>query len=166
MFSLYPYYLRNRRGGEWYSRFQVTEMIEGIFGFGILASETFWGRNIWQAFFLGGLIQVGNFWGYSIQSVDSDGMMNKQTQQSISVVHIFRVISFKAFCKFLRLRNLAWDFWGVKFQSRDFLGGFVGSPRDFFGFLFLHPFDHTHHLKSRVSPVLGEGRAYSQEALV
>ena len=139
MFSLYPYYLRNRRGGKWYSRFQVTEMIEGIFGFGILASETFWGRNIWQAFFLGGLIQVGNFWGYSIQSVDSDGMMNKQTQQSISVVHIFRVISFKAFCKFLRLRNLAWGFWGIKFQSRDFLGGFVGSHRDFFGFLFFAP---------------------------
>ena len=51
MFSLYPYYLRN-----WYSIFQVTEMIEGIFGFDILASETFGGRNIWQAFFLGGLI--------------------------------------------------------------------------------------------------------------
>ena len=56
MFSLYPYYLRNRRGGEWYSRFQVAEMIEGIFGFDILASETFGGRNIWQAFFLSGLI--------------------------------------------------------------------------------------------------------------
>ena len=72
--------------------------------------------------------------GYSIQFVDSDGMMNKQTQQSISVVHIFRVISFKAFCKFLRLRNLAWGFWEVNFQSSDFLGDFVGSPRDFFGF--------------------------------
>ena len=49
MFSLYPNYLRNQRGGEWYSRFQVTEMIKGTFGFDILASETFWGRNIWQA---------------------------------------------------------------------------------------------------------------------
>ena len=56
MFSFYPNYLRNQRGGEWYSRFQVTEMIKGTFGFDILASETFWGRNIWQAFFLGGLI--------------------------------------------------------------------------------------------------------------
>ena len=27
------------------------DMIEGIFGFDILASETFWGRNIWEAFF-------------------------------------------------------------------------------------------------------------------
>ena len=50
MFSLYPYYLRNRRGGEWYSRFQVTEMIERIFGFDILASETFGGRNIGKHF--------------------------------------------------------------------------------------------------------------------
>ena len=67
---------------------------------------------------------------------------------------------------FLRLRNSAWDFWGVNFWSRDFLGSFVGSPRDFFGFWFLPPFDHPHHLKSRVSPALGGGRAYSQEALV
>ena len=50
------------------------------FGFDILAPETFWGRKIWQSFFLGGLIKVGNFGGYSKQSVDSDVMMNKQTQ--------------------------------------------------------------------------------------
>ena len=31
------------------------------FGFDILAPETFWGRKIWQSFFLGGLIKVGNF---------------------------------------------------------------------------------------------------------
>ena len=53
---------------------------------------------------------------------------------SISVVHIFCVISFKAFCKFLGLRNSTRKFWGVNFWPRDFLGGFVGSPRDFFGF--------------------------------
>ena len=29
---------------------------------------------------------------------------------------------------FLRLRNSAWDFWGVNFWSRDFLGSCVGSP--------------------------------------
>ena len=67
---------------------------------------------------------------------------------------------------FLRLRNSAWDFWGVNFWSRDFLGSFVGIPRDFFGFWCLPPLDHPHHLKSRVSPALGGGRAYSQEALV
>ena len=75
-------------------------------------------------------------------------------KRSISIVHIFRVISFKASCKFLRLRNSTWDFWVVNFWSRDFLGGFVGSSSDFFGSWFLPPFDHPHHLKSRVSPVL------------
>ena len=34
----------------------------------------------------------------------------------------------------LRLRDSAWDFFGANFWSRDFLGGFVGSPRDFGGF--------------------------------
>ena len=87
-------------------------------------------------------------------------------KHSISIVHIFRVISFKAFCKFLRRRNSAWGFWGVSFWSRDFVGGFVGSPRDFVGFWLLPPFDHPHHLKSRVYPSLRGGRAYSQEALV
>ena len=76
-------------------------------------------------------------------------------KHSISIVHIFHVISFKAFCKFLRLRNSAWDFLGVNFCSRDFLGGFVGSLRDFFGFWCLPPFNHPHHLKSRVSPAPG-----------
>ena len=86
-------------------------------------------------------------------------------KHSISIVHIFHVISFKAFCKFLRLRNSAWDFWAVNVCSRDFWGGFVGSLRDFFGFWCLPPFNHLHHLKSRVSPALGGGRVYSQEAL-
>ena len=36
----------------------------------------------------------------------------------------------------------AWDFLGVKFWSSDF-----------FGFLFLPPFDHTCHLKSGVLPL-------------
>ena len=30
--------------------------------------------------------------------------------------------------------------------------GFVGSPRDFEGFCFLPPFDHSQHLKSEVPP--------------
>ena len=50
-----------------------------------------------------------------------------------SNVFIFRVISFNAFWKFLRLRNSAWDFWGLIFGPGIF-GGFVGSPKDFFGF--------------------------------
>ena len=32
-----------------------------------------------------------------------------------------------------RPRSSAWDFWGLIFAPRIFLG-FVGSPRDFFGF--------------------------------
>ena len=35
---------------------------------------------------------------------------------------IFGVISFNAFWKFVWLRNSTWDFWGVKFWSRDILG--------------------------------------------
>ena len=42
-------------------------------------------------------------------------------------------ISFNALCKFLRLGNSAWDFFGVNVWSRDFFG-FVGSPTKFFGF--------------------------------
>ena len=34
----------------------------------------------------------------------------------------FSCLSFKDFCKFLRVLNSAWDFWGVNFCSRDFLG--------------------------------------------
>ena len=44
---------------------------------------------------------------------------------------------------FLGLRNSAWDFLGVNFWTRDF-----------WGFSFLPPFDHTSHLKSTV-PLLG-----------
>ena len=43
------------------------------------------------------------------------------------------------FWKFLMLAN-----------SRVCCGGFVGSPRDFFGFWFLPPFDQPRHLKSGV----------------
>jgi len=61
--------------------------------------------------------------------------------------------SFNPFWKSLRLRNSAWVFLGVNFWSRNFLG-FVGSPRDFFGFWFLPPFDHPRHLKLGVPPGL------------
>ena len=37
-------------------------------------------------------------------------------------VSIFRVVSFNAFWNFLWLRNSAWDFYGDKFWSRNFLG--------------------------------------------
>ena len=44
---------------------------------------------------------------------------------------LFCFISFNAFWKFLWLGNSAWDFLGVKFWSRDFLG-FCLKPWDFF----------------------------------
>ena len=46
-----------------------------------------------------------------------------------------------AFWKFLQLGNSVWNFWGVKFWSRDS-----------FWFWFLPPIDHPCHLKSRVRP--------------
>ena len=50
-------------------------------------------------------------------------------------ISMFHVISFNAFWKFSWLGNLTWDFLGVKFWYRDFWG-FVGSPRELFGFDF------------------------------
>ena len=41
-------------------------------------------------------------------------------------------------------------FGGLSFGPGIFLG-FVGIARDCFGFGFLPPFEHPHHLKSRVS---------------
>ena len=38
-------------GGEGYSRFQVTGVIEGVFGFEIFNWGIFLGRKIWQVFF-------------------------------------------------------------------------------------------------------------------
>ena len=37
-------------------------------------------------------------------------------------VPLFRVISYNAFWKFLRLGNSAWDFFSVKVWSKDFFG--------------------------------------------
>ena len=63
-----------------------------------------------------------------------DNLINKH-KHSISDVPIFLVISFNSFRKFLRLGHSTWDFLGVNFWSR----GFVGSPKDFFEFWFLPP---------------------------
>ena len=59
--------------------------------------------------------------------------------------------------KFLRFRNSAWDFLGVNFWSRDFLG-FCWKPQTFScRVLFLPPFDHPGHLKSEVHPLGNPG---------
>ena len=44
-----------------FSGFQETGMVEGFFGFVIFYSGIFWGRNIWQVFFWGGLFKKGFF---------------------------------------------------------------------------------------------------------
>ena len=49
-------------------------------------------------------------------------------------VFIFRVVSFNAFWNFLWLRNSAWDFYGDKFWSRNFLG-FGSQPQSIIPFL-------------------------------
>ena len=56
-----------------------------------------------------------------------------------SISNFFYVfnISFNASWIFLWLGKLVWDFWGLMFGPEGFLG-FVGSPRDFFGFQFFH----------------------------
>ena len=61
----------------------------------------------------------------------------------------FMLYHFFAIWKFLKLGNLAGDFLGVNFRSRDLLG-VLGI---FWGFD-LSPFDHPHHFKSGV-PFLG-----------
>ena len=43
-------------------------------------------------------------------------------------------VSCNAFWKFLWFRNLVWDFGGVKFWSRDFLGVLFEALGNFFGF--------------------------------
>ena len=45
-----------------YSRFQVTGVVEGLFGFEIFDSEIFW-KEILASIFSDSLIQVGNFGG-------------------------------------------------------------------------------------------------------
>ena len=143
MFSFYPYYLRNQRGGEGYSRFQ------GFFGFDIclrLFGVEKFGKHFF-GFYLSREVLGGIQNNLKVQMV---WWINKH-KHSVCNVLIFCFISFKAFHEFLRLRNSAWDFWGVNFWFRVF-GGFVGSHRDFFGYWFLPPFGHPYHLKSGEPP--------------
>ena len=54
-------------------------------------------------------------------------MMLSLMRKDYSNIQFIMILMFKI----LRARNSAWDFLGVYFWSRDFLG-FVGSRRDFF----------------------------------
>ena len=76
-----------------FSGFQETGMVEGFFGFVIFYSGIFLGRNIWQVFFWGGLIQEGIFWGIqnnliSISQLHS--FANKvQSNFSCNIIYFF-----------------------------------------------------------------------------
>ena len=64
-----------------------------------------------------------------------DEQTNTNIQFQNNVFFCKLIISFNPFWKFLRLRNLAWDFLGVNFCSKDFLRFCWKSLiRDFFGF--------------------------------
>ena len=81
-----------------YSRFQVTGMIKGIFWVWNFHFQAFWGyENLASIYISWQLISV-----------------NKVQPKKVHVV-------IYCFLKILRLRNLAWDFFGgVKIWSRDF----------------------------------------------
>ena len=76
-----------------FSGFQETGMVEGFFGFVTFDSGIFLGRNIWQVFFGGGLIQEGIFWGIqnnliSISQLHS--FANKvQSNFSCNIIYFF-----------------------------------------------------------------------------
>ena len=86
------------------------------------------------------------FWGRKILASIFLGIQN--------LCFSFHVISFKVFWKFLCLGNSARDFWGLKFWSRDFLGGFFGSPRDFFLVLIFAPIQSSPSLEIWSTPLI------------
>ena len=131
MFSLYPNYLRKWMGGEG-PRGVIQISSDGddrriFWGLDILDSGIFLGRKNWRAFFLGTWFKKG-FFGYSKQSEDSDGMMNKQTQTFNFYCSYFLSYIIYSLLQMLRLRNLAWDVFGVNFWSGFFGGVLIFVP--------------------------------------
>ena len=103
-------------------------MIEGVRGFEIFDLGIFGGRKILASIFLG-------FFGVFKTNVS-----------------IFCVMSFNAPWKFLWLGNSAWDFLGVKFWSREFLG-FCLKPYGFFRVLIFAPIKSSLSLKFQSTPL-------------
>ena len=106
-----------------------------FWGLDILDSGIFLGRKNWRAFFLGTWFKKG-FFGYSKQSEDSDGMMNKQTLTFNFYCSYFLSYIIYSLLQMLRLRNLAWDVFGVNFWSGFFGGVLLEALRIFWGFDF------------------------------
>ena len=69
----------------------------------------------------------------------------------ISNVFKFRVISLNAFWKFLMFGNAAWDFFGVNFWCRDFLG-FCLKAYGYFGVLVFAPIRFSPSLEIQSTP--------------
>ena len=103
-------------------------MIEGVLWFEIFDLGILGGRKILASIFL-------RFFGVFKTNVS-----------------IFCVMSFNAPWKFLWLGNWAWDFWGVKFWSRDFLG-FCLKPYGFFRVLIFAPIRSSLSLEIRSTPL-------------
>ena len=100
-----------RGGGGGYSGFQVTGMIEGLFGFEIFDFGIFLSRKILASIFWGSLIQVEMFLG---------------THNNLKIHD--RYISFNVFWKFLWLGNWAWDFWGFCLKPQGFFWALIFAP--------------------------------------
>ena len=125
------------------SKSQATGMTgKGFGGFEIFKSGIFLGRRFSQVFF-GWLELSRDFFRYSKQSEDlcsaweswPCSSMNKVKPYLFWKTLILCVILFNAFWKFSRCGNSEWDIYEANFYLRD-LSGFVGSPRDFWGFDF------------------------------
>ena len=148
-----------KRGGvspEWDPRggtrnFKWRGQSKDFFGFEIFDSGIFLGTKIWlgkldlSRDFLGVLKRIRWGKGY-IQMV---WWINKH-EWSISNVFLCAIAlplsgTFKG-------HKISMGFFFLLIFRPGIFWGFAGSPRDSFGSWLLAPFDHPHHLKSRVPP--------------
>ena len=113
----------------------------------------FWDRKIWQvSFWVAWFFFWGTFKTIWIIIITLDGMMNKKHKHLISNVFKFRVISLNAFWKFLMFGNGAWDFFGVNFWCRDFLG-FCLKAYGYLGVLVFAPIRSFPSLEIQSTPL-------------
>ena len=178
----YPDPVGEGEGGRWvlgYSRFQVTEMIEGFLGV-----WNFWFCNFLRSENLGGLIKVGIFWVlktvWIFLCVTVEPWYNKVPTDWQNLFAILRFcyieVLFHMFyyywgeenhllhwgLRYIEVHyieisrfhciwfNYFWKFLSLGNSAWDFLG--VNWSRDVLGFGSLPPFNHPRHLKSVVPP--------------
>ena len=113
------------QGGGYSAWFLVTGMIEGFLGvWNFRFRDFFWAGKFCQVVFSLGLLDL---------SRDFLGIQNDPKIRDSYII-----------CCFLEI-FMAWKF--VIGFFWEIFWGFVWSPKDFFGFWFLPPFDHPCHLK-------------------